>query len=154
MKSSGSARKTFWSVCACKIWLLLTQEYFFENQLIPHFRTLGGMGTSFGCSDFWDWLSGQLTTLRYWSMVRKVTINQSWVTLVHTNDPWNRCAERLYPFPLYFWSGEQDTLNVPVSRKPDCPLPALLTDQNQKLCTTCSHQRECYEQLDPRNQAK
>ena len=103
-----------------------------------------------------QWFLGLVkwTTLRYWSMVRKVTINQSWVTLVHTNDPWNRCAERLYPFPLYFWSGEQDTLNVPVSRKPDCPLPALLTDQNQKLCTTCSHQRECYEQPDPRNQAK
>ena len=82
------------------------------------------------------------------------TINQSQVTFVHTNDPWNRCAERLYPFSLYSWSGEQDTLNVPVSRKPDCPLPALLTDQNQKLCTTCSHQRECYEKPDPRNQAK
>lgn len=45
---------------------VLTQEYFFENQLIPHFRTPGGMGTSFGCGDFWDWLSGQLLGIDPW----------------------------------------------------------------------------------------
>ena len=33
-----------------------------------------------------------------WSMVSKATINQSEVTLVHPNDPTNRCAESLYPF--------------------------------------------------------
>ena len=33
-------------------------------------------------------------------MVIKATINQSWLTLVHPNDPTNRFAESLYPFSL------------------------------------------------------
>lgn len=35
-------------------------------------------------------------------MVLKATINQSWLTLIHANDPTNRFAESLYPFPLQF----------------------------------------------------
>ena len=35
-------------------------------------------------------------------MVFKAAINQSQVTLVHPNDPRNRCAENLCPFPLQF----------------------------------------------------
>ena len=44
------------------------------------------------------------TSLSYdWSIVFKATINQSYVTLVHQNDPGIRCAESfLYPFPLQF----------------------------------------------------
>ena len=34
------------------------------------------------------------------SMVSKTTINQSQVTLVHSNDARNRCTECLYPFPV------------------------------------------------------
>ena len=35
-------------------------------------------------------------------MVIKAMINQSWLTLVHPNDPTNRFAESLYPFPSQF----------------------------------------------------
>ena len=35
-------------------------------------------------------------------MVLKATINQSWLTLIHPNDPTNRFAKGLYPFPLQF----------------------------------------------------
>ena len=38
-----------------------------------------------------------------WSIVFKATINQSYVTLVHQNDPRTRCAESfLYPFAFQF----------------------------------------------------
>ena len=40
------------------------------------------------------------TSVSYdWSMVFKATINQSQVTLAHPNDPRNRSAQSLYPFP-------------------------------------------------------
>ena len=35
-------------------------------------------------------------------MVLKATINQSWLTLIHPNDPTNRFAKGLYPFLLQF----------------------------------------------------
>ena len=35
-------------------------------------------------------------------MVLKATINQSWLMLIHPNDPTNRFAKGLYPLPLQF----------------------------------------------------
>ena len=66
---------------------------------IPHFRSLRENGYK-----LWlQWFLGRLgwKSVSYdWSMVFKATINQSQVTFVHPNDPGDRCAEILYPFPL------------------------------------------------------
>ena len=65
------------------------------KQQLPTKETQGRMVTISGYSDFW------LTSISYdWSMVFKTIINQSQVTLVHSNDLTNRRAYALYPFPL------------------------------------------------------
>lgn len=68
----------------------------------PSSKTLGRKGTSS------DWLQRFLRVVsvdKRWvwlvnKKASKATINQSWETLVHRNDPGNRYAESLYPFPL------------------------------------------------------
>ena len=53
------------------------------------------------------------TSVSYdWWMIFKATINQSYVMLFHPNYPRIRCAESLYPFPLWFpeWGVEVNWL--------------------------------------------
>ena len=79
--------------------LLNDCRHYFPPRLILHFadsrenvyklwvQSLGAFGWTSICYN--------------WSMVFKATINQSYVTLVHKNDPRIRCTESfLYPFPL------------------------------------------------------
>ena len=45
--------------------------------------------------------SFEWTSVSYdWSMVFNAAVNQSEVTLLHPQDPRNRCAHSLYPFPF------------------------------------------------------
>ena len=72
--------------------------------LFPTSETLRRMSTCFGFSDIWD-RAFEWTSDSYgyeWLLVFKAAITQSKVTLVHRNDPRNRCAESLYPFLLQF----------------------------------------------------
>ena len=66
----------------------------------PHFRKklTGERVQALGAviNGLFEW-----TSVSYdWSMVFKATSNQSEVTLVHPQDPRDRCAHSLYPFPL------------------------------------------------------
>ena len=66
---------------------------------IPLFRNYKGNGYKLSVQPFlgsFGWTSNS----HDWLMVVKATINQSQVPFVHPNDPRNRCAESLYPFPL------------------------------------------------------
>ena len=58
-------------------------------------QILGRMGTSFGCSDFWDREQALIMIGRWYP---KATINQSEVRFVHPNDRWNHRAKSFYPF--------------------------------------------------------
>ena len=80
------------------IYLVLYQVGIF----IPHFRRLRENGYKLWVQCFLGRL-GWESVSHDWSIVIKATINQSQVTFVHPNDPGDRCAEILYPFP---WSGE------------------------------------------------
>ena len=73
---------------------------------------LGRMGTSFGCSDFWDCLGEQaLIMIGRW--YPKATINQSEARFVHPNDRRNHSL-RKHPFFLALrrW-GRSSARNVP-----------------------------------------
>ena len=79
--------------------LLNDCRHYFPLRLILHFEDSRENGYKLWVQSLgaFGW-----TSICYnWSMVFKATINQSYVALVHKNDPRIRCTESfLYPFPL------------------------------------------------------